>query len=54
MEYLDKEESCKNSTEEVMLWFQVIFAMQSRNYESDKVLCHRNFSQLLILDQGRS
>ena len=31
-EYLDKERSYKNSTKEVILWFQVIFAMQSRKY----------------------
>ena len=31
-EYLDQERSYKNSTKEVILWFQVIFAMQSRKY----------------------
>ena len=31
-EYLDKERSCKNSTKEVILWLQVIFAMQPREY----------------------
>ena len=31
-EYLDKERSYKNSTKEVILRFQVIFAMQSRKY----------------------
>ena len=43
MEYLDKIHSYENSTKEVILWFQVIFAMHQ---ESDKMYREMHTSYL--------